>query len=92
MHNPHWAPGCSDAGSLPLGPRPGAPYDFKVKRVKDGFIMSWEPPKDSPVPVQYYDIEYKVENGWKKMNKEQIVGETSWKGIIKFYTWLYTPS
>ncbi|KAB7508158.1 Protein turtle [Armadillidium nasatum] len=67
----------------PKGPKPDPPTNLNVKRVKDGFLITWDAPEDSPVPVQYYDIEYKIDTGWKKLNKENIVGETSYK-VKKF--------
>ncbi|XP_064078244.1 protein turtle-like isoform X11 [Macrobrachium nipponense] len=66
------------SGSLPLGPKPAPPRNVTVEKVSDGFVISWLPPLDSVVPVAYYDIEYRVDGSWKKLNSEHIVDEHSY--------------
>ncbi|CAL4082334.1 unnamed protein product [Meganyctiphanes norvegica] len=61
------------------GPKPQPPRNVTVKDNKDGTVLiSWLPPEDTKVPVAYYDIEYKNEGSWKKLNTKQIVDTTSY--------------
>ncbi|XP_071542829.1 protein turtle homolog B-like isoform X4 [Panulirus ornatus] len=70
------------AGSLPLGPPPPPPRNVSIKKVSDGldgYVISWLPPLDKNIPVAYYDLEYRTDGSWKKLNDDHIVGETSYR-------------
>ncbi|XP_050688156.1 protein turtle-like isoform X4 [Eriocheir sinensis] len=65
------------SGSLPLGPPPQPPRKVTIKKAKDGsdgYIISWLPPENLTVPVAYYDIEYRIDGTWKKLNEDHITG------------------
>ncbi|XP_076068866.1 immunoglobulin superfamily member turtle isoform X3 [Oratosquilla oratoria] len=63
-------------GPLPVG-RPLPPTNVTVEKVKDGYLISWIPPVSKGVPVEYFDIEYRTDSKWKKLNKLPILNENS---------------
>lgn len=68
-------------------PRPGPPTNVTVQRVAQGYAISWQPPMQSSVPVEYYHIEYK-ENPDENWSHWGPLKETTFLGM-SFTKWLF---
>jgi hypothetical protein len=57
---------------LHLGPKPGIPRNLTVTEISNGFLITWQPPLEKANVIHHYEIKYKTDGDWKKLNKAQI--------------------
>ncbi|XP_068907487.1 protein turtle isoform X7 [Tenebrio molitor] len=55
-----------------LGPKPGIPRNLTVTEISNGFLITWQPPLEKANVIHHYEIKYKTDGDWKKLNKAQI--------------------
>ncbi|KAG8193648.1 hypothetical protein JTE90_024012 [Oedothorax gibbosus] len=51
----------------PSGPKPWPPRNITVDKGPLGVVISWQPPKNQSVPVAFYFVEHRTDNGqWQR--------------------------
>lgn len=73
-----------------LGPKPAPPRNLTVRQLSTGLFISWLPPYDLTVPVQYYKVYYRTVGPWVPLTGE-ITDKTTylWKTVSRGATYQF---
>lgn len=64
---------------LYLGPKPWPPRNVSIEKGPLGVVINWQPPKNQTVPVAFYFVEHRTDDGqWQRWGP--IRDETSYLG------------
>lgn len=62
-----------------LGPKPWPPRNVSIEKGPLGVVITWQPPKNQTVPVAFYFVEHRTDDGqWQRWGP--IRDETSYLG------------
>lgn len=68
---------------LLTGNRPAAPVDVTVLQLQQGINVSWLPSKHSPVPIEYFLVQYRNMTGrWIPLSGRIDGGQTYYVGAM----------
>ena len=75
---------------LLLGPKPAPPRNLTLRQMRTGLFISWLPPYDLTVPVQYYKVYYRTVGPWVPLTGE-ITDKTTylWKTVSRGATYQF---
>ncbi|KAI0211548.1 Protein turtle [Lamellibrachia satsuma] len=73
-----------------IGPKPAPPRNLTVRQLSTGLFISWLPPYDLTVPVQYYKVYYRTVGPWVPLTGE-ITDKTTylWKTVSRGATYQF---